>query len=103
MERIVLVVGAPERGFAVGLHGPDDVVVGEEVVESGRFDRETDLANGDRIAAQVSLRIHRPELHDALRRRASSMISSFPRRHHTVSFTASIFQLPLPSSTRWSS
>jgi hypothetical protein len=64
MEWVVLGIGARQRARAIGVHGTEHVVVGEEVVKAELLDRSPDPPNRVRISSKLSLRVHDTDLHE---------------------------------------
>ncbi len=63
VERVVLGVGAGQRGRPIGVHGAEHVVVGEEVVKAQVLDRLADPPDSARISAELDLRVDDADLH----------------------------------------
>jgi len=63
VERVVLGVGAGDRRYAIGVHGAEDVVVGEEVIKAELLDRSSDPPYRVGVPAEFGLRVDGADLH----------------------------------------
>jgi hypothetical protein len=63
VERVVLGVRAGQPRRAIGMHGAEHVVVGEQVVEAQRLDRGSDAPNRARVSAKLDLWVDDADLH----------------------------------------